>query len=190
MSEYLRAVLWGGFLILSMTGFGCLLWRLLRMQGPGTWSLHACLGLAFSTSVGGLLNLFSAISRPTVFAYLIIGSLILGARLARSRRLPGQFEGIRASRVAVAGLLLAGTLLTVRLAGTVAVRPPAAAMYPGSFNAADDLHAYFIYPETTIQTGAMGADLFSMHRTPSHSLGGAARTTSAIVGGRRKIEAL
>jgi hypothetical protein len=82
----------------------------------------------FSTSVGGLLNLFSAISRPTVFAYLTIGSLILGARLARARRvrgLPGQLENFRASHVALAGLLLASTLLTIRLAG-------ASVLYMGS----------------------------------------------------------
>jgi hypothetical protein len=126
--------------------------------------------------VGGLFDLFGVISRTQIASFLAIGCVTQLVRFARASAnrptLSPRATGL--PLLGRAGLTLAAVLLGMRVAGSVIVLQPPTGMPPGSFNVFDDFQAYFVYPLKMIETGSMGADPFSIRRTPTHSFGGTA----------------
>ena len=76
--------------------------------------------------------------------------------------------------VGAVGLTVAVVLLSIRVAGSLIVLQPRDETLPISFNKFDDFQAYIVYPLKMLEAGSMGADPFSVRRTPSVSFGGGA----------------
>jgi len=76
--------------------------------------------------------------------------------------------------LAAVGLTVAVVLLSIRFAGSLIILQPHDETLPISFNKFDDFQAYIVYPLKMLETGSMGAEPFSVRRTPSVSFGGGA----------------
>ena len=194
LASYCLAFAWGILTLLSLAGWGGILNRLLLPKEAAAWSERAAWGLAWSIVVGGVLNLFSLISRAAVLAYLGAGiaAWIAGFLhrqiVSRSRapeksscafRSGGDFKALAAG-----GLLLAGLFALVLYAASVSVARTDAPLDPAAavrFNAADDFQAYFVFPEKMLQTGSMGRDPFSARRAET-SLGGQSFLDTFVLG--------
>src|SRR5229473_1579496 len=72
-ASYFFAFSWGILIPVSLTGWGCVLNRLLFPKAQTDWGQRAAWGLALSVVVGGVLNLLSCISRTTILVYLGLG---------------------------------------------------------------------------------------------------------------------
>ena len=70
---YFLSFSWGIFLLLSFIGLGSLLSRFLFPQKEVDWGQRAAWGVALTIFLGGILNLFGAISRTTVLFLIEIG---------------------------------------------------------------------------------------------------------------------
>jgi hypothetical protein len=169
MNSFLLAFLAGIVIVCSMAGWGWGIFKVLRIRLGDGIGHCAALGLALSTTVGGILNLFYLINPLVLRAYLLAGFL-LGAAVAVSRAV-----FIRRSVTACFAYLKLHKLHTVGvcLVVVVALAKYSAAVSPGQFNPQDDYHAYFVFPVKMIQTGSLGQDPFSERRVVS-SLGGEA----------------
>ena len=167
MTSFLLAFAVGIAIVCSFAGWGALIVRVLRIQFATGFGFRAALGMAFSTSVGALLNWFRVISPNVIRTYVLAGLLIavfVGARHARSssRSIVSAWARIKPQKFLVAGVLLL-VLVTLDKYST--------AVSPGAFHPQDDYHAYFVFPVEMLQTGSLGADPFSERRIVS-SLGG------------------
>src|ERR1700691_3004092 len=76
MHSFFLGFLAGIGIILSLAGWGALVVRVLRTGSSSGFGFDAAVGLAFSISVGGVLNLAQVISPGVIRAYLLIGLLI------------------------------------------------------------------------------------------------------------------
>ena len=174
MTAYLSALLWGASILISMAGWGDIVHRVLQVRVNTGWARRASVGLAFSACVGGLFDLFGVVSRTAIVGFLAIGcfaKLVSFARASANRStLSPRATG--PALLGIAGLTLSAVLLSIRVAGSLIVLQPPTGMQPGSFNPFDDFQAYIVYPLKMIETGSMGADPFSIRRTPSHAFGG------------------
>jgi hypothetical protein len=168
------AAFWGAFLLAAMVGWGAAVERVLR-DSPGLgWAQRAATGLAFTAVLGGVLDLLAVISRPLMVAFLSIGAGALLYSLVRPRPERSELAHAPGRHGAVVGLALAlaALMLAVRMAGTVVVLRSDGPL--GTFNSADDFQAYMVYPVKMVEAGSLGADPFSIRRTPTHSYGGGA----------------
>jgi hypothetical protein len=181
--SYFGAFAWGIVVLLSLTGWGGALSRLLFPKENTDWGQRAAWGLAASVVVGGVLNLMSWISRTTVLVYLglgivawlgwIIGTLVRQPGWLKSS--PQPFAGARTRKAVWLGGMLAVVLLAlIQYAGSVSVTRtdyPSSPAGPVRFNQADDFEAYFVFPEKMLQLGSIGRDPFCTRQLES-SLGG------------------
>jgi hypothetical protein len=167
MHSFLVGFAAGIGIICSLAGWGTLVVSVLRIRFSSGCGFNAAVGLAFSTSVGGFLNLAHIISPGLVRAYLLAGLLIAvlaGAMHAgRLRDGVGSLWAYFRQRKLLA--------LVALLFASVTIMKYAMVVSPGIFHAQDDYHAYFIFPEKMLQTGTLGQDPFSERRIVS-SLGG------------------
>ena len=183
MVSYFGAFAWGIVVLLSLTGWGGALSRLLFPKQDTDWGQRAAWGLAVSVVVGGGLNLLSWISRTTVLVYLGLGVVawlawVIGALIRRPMRLKSRSQPFPEARTRralwVGGMLAVGLLALIQYAGSVSVTRTD---YPSSpaggvrFNQADDFEAYFVLPEKMLQLGSMGRDPFCARQMES-GLGG------------------
>lgn len=167
MHSFLVGFAAGIGIILSFAGWGWLVVGLLRIRFSTGFGFNAAVGLALSTSVGGILNLAHIISPGVVRAYLLAG-LLLAA-----------FAGVRNARHVRDGVFAAWSYFRPRKLLAVVALMFAAVTFvkysmvvsPGVFHPQDDYHAYFVFPVEMLQTGSLGQDPFSERRIVS-SLGG------------------
>jgi hypothetical protein len=168
MHSFLLGFAAGIGIILSLAGWGALVVRILRTGSSSGFGFDAAVGLAFSTIVGGVLNLAQLISPAVVWAYLLIGFLLavflFGVRQARRIR-----DGVGSAWVYFRQKKLLA-LVALGFAAVVFIKY-ATVVSPGVFHPHDDYHAYFVFPEQMLQTGTLGQDPFSERRIVS-SLGG------------------
>jgi hypothetical protein len=155
-------------IILSLAGWGALVVKVLRTDSSSGFGFDGAVGLAFSTSVGGVLNLAQVVTPEVVRAYLLIG-LVLAAfffgfkRARRIREGVGSAWGYFRQRKLLAVVAFLFAVVTFIKYATV--------VSPGVFHPHDDYHAYFVFPVEMLQTGTLGQDPFSERRIVS-SLGG------------------
>ncbi len=169
MNSFLMGSVAGIGIICSLAGWGWLVLRVLRIRLSTLLGFNAAVGMAFSTTLGGILNWFGVISPGLVRAYLVAGLLI------------STFAGIRHIRSARTGIVSAWAYFKSRkllafgavVLVLVSVSKYATAVSPGQFNPQDDFHGYFVFPVKMIQTGHLGPDPFSERRIVT-SLGGKA----------------
>src|ERR1700733_7695571 len=155
-------------IILSFAGWGRLVVKVLRTGSSSGFGFDAAVGLAFSTSVGGVLNLAQVISPGVIRGFLLIGLLlaVFFFGIQQGRRI---WEGVGA-----AGAYLRQRKLLAVVAfflASVTFIKYATVVSPGVFHPHDDYHAYFVFPTHMLQTGTLGQDPFSERRVVS-SLGG------------------
>jgi hypothetical protein len=173
MSGYAIAAAWGVFVLCAMVGWGFLVGDGLLGVRNTDWSRSAAVGFSFSACIGGIVDLTGVISRWLIIGFLTVGGIafiyrvVRDATTAKSRAHPRVTSLLSALVLAAAGALLA-----LRIAGSIIVLQPSTGMQPGSFNTFDDFQAYIVYPLKMLETGSMGADPFSMRRTPTVALGG------------------
>jgi hypothetical protein len=191
--SYFGAFAWGIVILLSLTGWGGVLSRLLFPKQDTDWGQRAAWGLAVSVVVGGGLNLLSWISRSTVLVYLGLGVVawlawIIAALIRRPMRLKNlsqPFPDDRTHKAVWVGAMLAvGLLALIQYAGSVSVTrfdypsSPAGAV---RFNQADDFEAYFVFPKKMLQLGSMGRDPFCARQMES-GLGGQSFLDTFVLG--------
>jgi hypothetical protein len=169
MNFFLMGSVAGIGIICSLAGWGWLFLRVLRIRLSTLFGFNAAVGMALSTTLGGILNWFGVISPGLVRAYLVAGLLIFafaGIRHIRSARdgIVSAWASFKPRR-----LLAFGAFVLV----LVSVSKYATAVSPGWFNPQDDYHGYFVFPVKMIQTGHLGSDPFSERRIVT-SLGGKA----------------
>ena len=167
MHSFLVGFAAGIGIIFSLAGWGALVVSVLRIRRSTGFGFNAAVGLAFSTSIGGFLNLAHAVSPGIVRAYLLIGVLIAafaGAREARRLRhdVGSAWAYFRPRKLLALVALLFASVTFIKYAAVVS---------PGRFHLQDDYHAYFVFPVQMLQTGTLGQDPFSERRIVS-SLGG------------------
>src|SRR5262249_17475077 len=132
-------------------------------------------GFAFSTCLGGVVDLAGVISRWLIIGFLTVGGIAFVYRFVRYAATANPTADPKLGSWLLTPPLLgaAGALLALRIAGSVIVLQPSThRMQDGSFNIFDDFQAYIVYPLKMLDTGSMGADPFSVRRTPTHALGG------------------
>lgn len=158
---YFLSFSWGIFLLLSFIGLGSLLGRFLFPQKEVDWGQRAAWGVALTIFLGGILNLFGAISRTTVL--FLIGIGFFSFFFFDSRRLKDYLLNLPKSvirlwhedKIAVLGIFLVLILLLARYAAWVNV--------PFDFHT-DDVHGYLVFPQKMLQTGSLGKEPFSERR--------------------------
>jgi hypothetical protein len=168
MSSFLFAFIWGVVVFFALAGWGWLLGKfLLRKFSPDLAWLEA-LGLAFSTVVGGLLDLTGAISKTSVTIYLVLGLCLFaawlfenGLSLFNNARIYFRSLWNKKTLAFLFCLVMAATIFKYTLA-----------VSPGNFNIHDDFQAYFVFPDKMLQTGHLGNDPFSERRMVSMLGGG------------------
>ncbi len=163
MLRLLAGCLWGLFLLLSFTGWGLLVHRLLVPASRFDWASHAASGVAALVALGGLLNLLHAVSPAALWLLLGLGAVLGALELARRSRSARPFQNLRGAPFAAQAVFLVGFVL-------------AAVLYVSSsstsqFNPHDDLQGYFVFPTRLLQTGSLGDDPFSQRRLAT-GLGG------------------
>ena len=160
MALYFLAFLWGLLILLSLTGWGGVLNRLLFPEEQIDWGQRAAWGLAFSVVVGGLLNITAAISRRVILIYLGIGLAYWVIERLRVARLPVEsfLSSVRSYRGRTA-LLLA--VLVVTCLALIRYAGPVSTLWWW-----EDA-VYFVFPEKMLQTGSLGSDPFSERRMAS-----------------------
>jgi hypothetical protein len=166
MSGLPNALGWTVIIILSMVGWGRIVNLVLYRGSHRAWPSDAVTGIAFSTFVGGLLNLSAIISNVTIIIYLGAGILSLMGFVWRDRVLepqPLRKLAKLASDPVSAGLFL----FAIALAAIHSV----AWMAVDNFNPDDDCLAYLVFPIKMLQTGSLGLDPFNERRLIS-GLGG------------------
>ncbi len=169
MSAFLLAFLVGLGIVCSMAGWGWLTLRVFRFRQRTFLGYRAAVGLALSTSVGGLLNFLHAINPSLIRTYLVAGfilalvSVTLEASWIRLRAAEFRGYSTRHRTVWILGVVLL-SLATFRYA---------VATSPGRFQHQDDYQGYFVFPLKMLETGSLGMDPFSERRIQS-SLGGKA----------------
>ena len=147
---------WGLCILLSFIGWGSLLREAILPKKDIDWGQRAAWGVGLSILVGGILNLFSAISRVTVISYVIIG--ILDFFLFSFPKNPSRLW--REDKIAMLGIFLVFLLVFLRYAAWVTV----------PYFHTDDFHGYLVFPQKMLQAGSLGADPFSERRI--YALGG------------------
>ena len=169
MRDFFLAFAVGLGIVCSFAGWGWLVIKVLRIKLGTGLGFNAAVGMAASTTVGGILNWFCLISTG------------VNPQLSTRRRAVGQaaFAGARSARLACSSVISGWAYLRSRwtmsigfliLVG-VTVVIYATAVSPGQFHPQDDFHGYFVFPVKMIQTGHFGPDPFSERRIVS-SLGG------------------
>jgi len=172
----LPSLIWGGFVLSSITGLGALVRR--GISGGGTtcnWAEDAALGMAVLVVAGGLLNLGWMISAVSIHLLLAVGFARFGTeyfRIPRLRNLriePGMLLWIPVAAALLFQLAAAGggTIDTV-------YRNPA-------FDMHDDEQAYLVFPEKMLQIGSMGPEPFEARRMLS--MGGQSFLHAVILSG-------
>jgi hypothetical protein len=179
-ASYFFAFSWGILIPVSLTGWGCVLNRLLFPKAQTDWGQRAAWGLALSVVVGGVLNLLSCISRATILVYLGLGMVAWATDCLLRRSSPSKsasqlvadaHKNRKAELICAALVVL---LVLIQYAGSISVARydyPSSPAGPVRFNQADDFQAYFVFPQKMLQLGSMGRDPFSSRRLES-SLGG------------------
>jgi hypothetical protein len=166
---FLLAFAAGIGIICSMAGWGWLTIRAIRVRLSTGIGCNAAVGLALSTTIGGLLNVFHIITPAVVRTYLL-GGFLLAAFVAVTQAgwlcssVMSSWTYFRPRKLIAFGALLLLALALVKYATAVS---------PGQFHPQDDYHAYLVFPVKMIQTGSLGPDPFSERRIVS-SLGGKA----------------
>src|SRR5260221_13024072 len=141
MSGYAIAVAWGAFVLCAMVGWGFLVAHgVLGLRGSTDWSRTATLGFAFSTCIGGFVDLARVISRWLIIGFLIVGAIGFVYRFVRyaATAKPTAHPKLGSWLLTAPVLGAAGALLALRMAGSVIVLQPSIGMQPGSFNTFDD----------------------------------------------------
>jgi hypothetical protein len=179
-ASYFFAFSWGILIPVSLTGWGCVLNRLLFPKAQTDWGQRTAWGLALSVVVGGVLNLLSCISRTTILVYLGLGMVAWATDCLLRRSSPSKsasqlvadaHKNRKAELICAALVVL---LVLIQYAGSISVARydyPSSPAGPVRFNQADDFQAYFVFPQKMLQLGSMGRDPFSSRRLES-SLGG------------------
>lgn len=162
LAWFLWALVWGGVLLISFTGWGRFAGRAFRVRKLPA-SVACAVGIAVIIFLGGLLNLLSAIYASVIFVAVAIG-LLLYILLRKER--PEKYrwksfwgQSSLAGRLLVIAMLL---ILAYRVAGTVRLV---------HFNVDDDSAAYLALPQKILSTHHFSGDPFSERRNTS-SLGG------------------
>jgi hypothetical protein len=136
-------------LLISVTGWG---WIIKRVLSRNTDEIHgpaACLGLATLLAIAGVLNVVHAL-RPAVYVTLfltgVVSFVVVVIRLWSA--------GVRIHR-------RDATTAILWLFGIVAALPMMSRLLTAVFNPADDAHAYLVAIKRVIDLGSVGADPFN-----------------------------
>ena len=153
---------WGLCILMSFTGWGSFLGRALFLKKDTPWGQRAVWGVAFSIFIGGLLNVFGAISKVTVISYVwggVICFVLLDALRMKNYLInaPKKILGLwRKDKAAIIAVLVVVILLFLSyLASAV----------PAQWNGHDDGQAYGIFPQKMLEQGSLGYEPFSQRRT-------------------------
>ncbi|MBF0594964.1 MAG: hypothetical protein HQL22_08340 [Candidatus Omnitrophica bacterium] len=157
----LIACFWVAALLAAFVGWGRLINGVIYTEQEFSWGELAAWGVAFSTVIGGVLNLSQAISRQTAIMFVILGFVyfcmyfwrrVADVLINFPRKV---FLLWRGDTISLLGLCIVGGLLIFQLALSIAgIRP----------NIYDDYQAYFVFPQKMLLQGCLGNDPFCDRR--------------------------
>ena len=161
-------LVWGGTLVLALVGWGRLLARVLLPGGHADWALAGAFGLAAAVTVGGVLNLAGAISRPLLLLVLAAGfaHFVFDAWPRRSDTSVNAqlwLAELGADRVRAGLLIACAVLLGLQLIGSVHGAVNTVSAYR-DFDLHDDYQAYLVFPTRMLQQGGLGVEPFDARR--------------------------
>ncbi len=172
-----QIMVWGLFLLVSMTGWGTLTNAVLAPAERFDWGQRAALGLSVLVLIGGVANLGWYISPPMVLALLAMGAGVVAGDIARPPRAARPAK-VSPAVVAVIAVAVVGGLLQIAASasGTIntVYRQPA-------FDQHDDEQAYLVFPEKMLATGSMGPEPFEARRMLS--MGGQSFLQALVLSG-------
>lgn len=166
MLRLLWIVLFTIAFLASCVGWGALLRATLFRSGSGGWGELGAWGVSFLIVLGGFLNLLGLVW-PTVASVLLAGGAVLCVALRQQLR---GYEGSRVRPLLEPRRTVSSRVLLCLIVVLIAIHT-VGSLAGNTFNAVDDLQAYFVFPTKIIQTGSLGADPFSGRRSLT-SLGG------------------
>lgn len=171
LAGFFWALVWGGVLLLSFTGWGRFAGRAFRVRRLPA-SVACTVGIAVIIFFGGLLNLLNAIYALVIFVLVAIG-LLLYIVLRKERPEAYRWKSFwrqssLAGRLLVIAMLL---LLFFRVIGTIR---------SGKLNSLDDGPGYLTFPHKMLEVHSFASDPFSERRVTT-SLGGGYFLQSFIV---------
>lgn len=173
LSSFLTSLAWAWLLLVSLTGWGRLIARLIRVE-PIPASIACSLGIASVIFAGGLLNLVHTLFPAVLVALVVLGLFLYGATYRTRPALYSWTNFWRLASPQARFLLVAAlVILAFRTAATVRL---------GMFNSLDDGAAYLVFPHKLLASHAFAFDPFSDRRVIS-SLGGAYLLQAFVIAG-------
>ena len=160
--------LWGGLILVSFIGYGCLLRRALFRNEQLGWAIEAAWGMALVILLGGVLNLANVISGTLIVSLVLVGGLLMGIdKLPYApRNMKSLFKQLKAPSIADATrwalYLVVFVLAIIQYLHAVNLMPPAVG---------DDLNGYFAFSKQLLQLGSFNVDPFDLMRL-GNGLGG------------------
>lgn len=166
ITSYIFTFIWGLTITLSFIGWGKIINQIMLPKQQFQWGQKACLGIALSIFIGGILNLTWTISKTTILLYLIIGLLSALINIYQIRKplinsLLNYINQCRQDKLLLLGSIVVLILIFLKYGGSIVAK---------DFNPHDDYHAYLVLPSKMLQLGSMSIDPFLGRRLPS--LGG------------------
>jgi len=169
---------WVALLVVSLTGWGRLLHRLVLPAVSLDWGLEAAWGMALTVAVGGIANLVWCISPLSVCCWVAAGVATTVLTTRRGMTWSSLWERLlkHPMRVLVAGVIV--LLVVVQLVGAVAGTVDTGHQTP-PFDPHDDAQAYLVFPMKMLSQGSIGPEPFEARR--ALNLGGQSLLQTLVI---------
>lgn len=166
MFSYVTMFIFGIVLLCSWIGWGEIVAIAIKIRMRNLGFLVG-LGLSFIIVLGGFLNIFTAISKFSLWAIIILGLIFfLHYLISEHKNVSDLFlkskSYPRNHRINFLALALLIIMIFFRYSSVVSYE---------RYNIYDDYQGYFVFPEKMMQTGSIGSDPYSERRLVS-SIGG------------------
>ena len=167
MISFFLSFPWGIWILISLSGWGREINRLLFPKQRVDWGERAAWGIAWSVIFGGLLNVTWTISPAAIVIYICSGALyeIIDAwrnKTSLANKLNQLIKAFQSNKFWAGGTFIAFLLAFWQYAGCVSSY---------TFSMVYEYQASFVFPQKMLQIGSLGGDPFSERRLVS-SLGG------------------
>ena len=166
--NYWISCIWGGCILLSFVGWGSFIAAGLFPRKDIDWGQRAVWGVAVSIFIGGILNVCWAVSKVTVFCYVVGGMIcFISFNFRRARdfliNIPRKVSDLwQEDKIVCIAVFIVAALLFFHYFALWAGPNPH--LHP------DDKSAYAVFPQKMLEQGSLGYEPFSERRTSA--LGG------------------
>ena len=143
--QYTQWCLYSAIFVISIYGYGALIWRCVPGATVTLLRWYPSLGFAFLMALGGVLSLLNVVSFTLLFVVMVIGCLVAFWDIQKRRALFSKLPSVYGLWIGLACLFVVEGFL---LSGT-------------AYNHHDDFHGYLVYPLRLLQTGTFPYDPYN-----------------------------